>query len=70
MFFFSLIGFLISGIFLGRAYFDYFFSIVACLAALERLARKDLATAVAESEESESDLIADGVLVPQREAAL
>ena len=39
MFLFSLVGFLISGFFLGRAYFDYFFSIVACLVVLDRLAR-------------------------------
>jgi probable O-glycosylation ligase (exosortase A-associated) len=38
MFLFSLIGFLVSGFFLGRAYFDYFFSIVACLVVLGRLA--------------------------------
>lgn len=34
----SMAGFLISGIFLGRAYFDYFFSIVACLVILNRVA--------------------------------
>jgi hypothetical protein len=39
MFEFSLLGFLISGIFLGRAYFDYFFTIVACVAILKRVAR-------------------------------
>jgi probable O-glycosylation ligase (exosortase A-associated) len=37
---FSLVGFLSSGIFLGRAYFDYFFTIVACLIILEREARE------------------------------
>jgi len=36
---FSLFGFLVSGVFLGRAYFDYFFTIVACLIALEHVAR-------------------------------
>jgi probable O-glycosylation ligase (exosortase A-associated) len=39
MFRFSLVGFLASGMFLGRAYFDYFFTIVACLAILTRVAR-------------------------------
>jgi putative inorganic carbon (HCO3(-)) transporter len=34
---FSLIGFLVSGAFLGRAYFDYFFTIVACIAILRRV---------------------------------
>lgn len=38
---FSLIGFLTSGAFLGRAYFDYFFTIVACIAALERICLRD-----------------------------
>lgn len=35
---FSLIGFLIPGFFLGRAYFDYFFAVVACLAILKQTA--------------------------------
>lgn len=34
---FSLIGFLVSGAFLARSYFDYFFTIVACVAILKRL---------------------------------
>ncbi len=38
---FSLVGFLTSGAFLGRAYFDYFFTIVACVVALKRLCRLD-----------------------------
>jgi len=38
MFQFSLIGFLVSGVFLGRAYFDYFLAIVACVVILDRLA--------------------------------
>jgi putative inorganic carbon (HCO3(-)) transporter len=39
MFLFSLIGFLASGAFLGRAYFDYYFSIVACIVILQRVVR-------------------------------
>jgi probable O-glycosylation ligase (exosortase A-associated) len=39
MFQLSLIGFLISGTFLGRAYFDYFFTVVACIVILDRAAR-------------------------------
>ncbi len=39
MFQFSLVGFLTSGIFLGRAYFDYYFTIVACIIILDRVAR-------------------------------
>jgi O-antigen ligase len=44
MFRFSLVGFLTSGMFLGRAYFDYFFTIVACLAVLTRVAREHWAS--------------------------
>lgn len=40
MFRFSLVGFLTSGVFLGRAYFDYFFAIVACIAILNRVSRE------------------------------
>ena len=39
MFQLSLVGFLISGLFLGRAYFDYFFTIVACITILDRCAK-------------------------------
>jgi hypothetical protein len=39
MFKFSLLAFLTSGIFLGRAYFDYFFALVACVMILDRAAR-------------------------------
>lgn len=35
---FSMVAFLVSGTFLQRAYFDYFFCVVACLAILKRLA--------------------------------
>ncbi len=34
----SLVGFLVSGAFLGRAYFDYYFTIVACAIILKQLA--------------------------------
>jgi probable O-glycosylation ligase (exosortase A-associated) len=36
MFMFSLTGFLVSGCFLGRQYFDYMFTILACGVALKR----------------------------------
>jgi probable O-glycosylation ligase (exosortase A-associated) len=39
MFQFSLIGFLLPGLFLGRAYFDYYFTIVACVIILNGVAR-------------------------------
>ena len=38
---FSILGFLVSGAFLGRAYFDYFFTLVACVAILKRLCAFD-----------------------------
>jgi probable O-glycosylation ligase (exosortase A-associated) len=34
----SVVGFLVSGAFLGRAYFDYYFTIVACTVILRRVA--------------------------------
>lgn len=63
MFRYSLIGFLSSGAFLGRAYFDYFFTIVACLAILDHVARDRWAWAEAEREEQfepEPTLLAEG----------
>jgi probable O-glycosylation ligase (exosortase A-associated) len=33
---FSLVGFLVSGAFLGRAYFDFYFTLVACVAILKQ----------------------------------
>jgi probable O-glycosylation ligase (exosortase A-associated) len=41
MFRLSLVAFLTSGIFLGRAYFDYFFTIVACLVILKRIVKEE-----------------------------
>jgi probable O-glycosylation ligase (exosortase A-associated) len=36
----SLVGFLTSGLFLGKAYFDYYFAIVACIVVLKYLCEK------------------------------
>lgn len=47
MFRFSLVGFLISGMFLGRAYFDYFFTIVACIVILKQIVRNEWAATLA-----------------------
>lgn len=52
MFNFSLVAFLTSGMFLGRAYFDYFFTIVACLTVLERVATRQWAARSEEVTES------------------
>jgi len=37
----SLIAFLVTGAFLGRAYFDYFFTLVACVVILTRLCKME-----------------------------
>jgi probable O-glycosylation ligase (exosortase A-associated) len=55
---FSLIGFLVSGIFLGRAYFDYYFSIVVCLVILKKIATEEWIN----SEDSEEELLLTGEL--------
>jgi probable O-glycosylation ligase (exosortase A-associated) len=43
MFRFGLVGFLVSGAFLGRAYFDYFFMLIACVAILKNVYRSERA---------------------------
>jgi len=53
MLWFSIVGFLVSGLFLGRAYFDYFYAIVACVVVLKRVA---LTERMEDSETEESDL--------------
>jgi len=53
MFQFSMVGFLVSGLFLGRAYFDYFFSIIACLVILEALAQKEWTQVIGPPEEND-----------------
>lgn len=37
MFRLSMVGFLVSGFFLGRQYFDYYYTILACIVVLKRL---------------------------------
>jgi hypothetical protein len=56
MFLFSIIGFLASGTFLGRAYFDYYFSIVACLVILKRVCEAEW-RANDEAPDEEEDLL-------------
>jgi probable O-glycosylation ligase (exosortase A-associated) len=51
----SLVGFLTSGAFLGLAYFDYYFAIVAALAILNNAARADWDTAWADDAEPEDE---------------
>ncbi|HXI40424.1 MAG TPA: putative O-glycosylation ligase, exosortase A system-associated, partial [Bryobacteraceae bacterium] len=43
---FSLLAFMISGAFLGRAYFDYYFTIVACTVILRRQCQSEQAKAL------------------------
>jgi putative inorganic carbon (hco3(-)) transporter len=38
---FALVGFLVSGSFLGRAYFDFYFTIVACVAVLRQVSQAE-----------------------------
>jgi probable O-glycosylation ligase (exosortase A-associated) len=38
---FSILAFMVSGAFLGRAYFDYYFTIVACAVILRQLCREE-----------------------------
>ena len=64
----SLVGFLVSGLFLGRAYFDYFFTIVACLVILERVARQEWSRDAGEGIETAEEF--SGPAFPQSEAAL
>jgi putative inorganic carbon (hco3(-)) transporter len=54
---FSLAGFLASGAFLGRAYFDFLFSIVACVAILRYLFWADLAASASEPANEEVSLV-------------
>jgi putative inorganic carbon (HCO3(-)) transporter len=58
MFAASLIGFLTSGLFLGRAYFDLYFTIVACIAILSHVLRAEWArqAAAEDYQQEQSDL--------------
>jgi probable O-glycosylation ligase (exosortase A-associated) len=56
----SLLGFMVNGVFLGRAYFDYFFTIVACVAVLTPIA-EDMWTQ--EDEEEETNALEQGVIL-------
>jgi probable O-glycosylation ligase (exosortase A-associated) len=69
MFRFSLVGFATSGAFLSRAYFDYFFTIVACIAILKYLAFKQWAHSADEENTAIEDEQGDGQLIPAREEA-
>jgi probable O-glycosylation ligase (exosortase A-associated) len=64
---FSLVAFLSSGAFLGRAYFDYYFSIVMCLAVLKKVADESL---IAEADEENPEEIEAGRPEPLPEEEL
>ncbi len=66
MFRFSLVGFLSSGAFLGRAYFDYFFSIVACLIILERVAQEKWAESLQVDPETVAQLAEETIETENR----
>jgi probable O-glycosylation ligase (exosortase A-associated) len=55
MFRFSLAAFLASGTFLGRAYFDYFFTLVGCLAVLKHIAYQEWSEPAPEPTEIEEE---------------
>jgi probable O-glycosylation ligase (exosortase A-associated) len=50
---FSLVGFLASGMFLGHTYFDFYFTIVACVAILRQVCREEWAASVDMEEDPE-----------------
>jgi probable O-glycosylation ligase (exosortase A-associated) len=56
MFRFSLVGFAASGAFLSRAYFDYFFCIVACIAVLKNIAQQSWSQDEAKQEDAEENI--------------
>jgi probable O-glycosylation ligase (exosortase A-associated) len=53
---FSLVGFLVSGAFLGRAYFDFYFSLVACVAILKQQCEAGWAEETEEYEPEPEDM--------------
>jgi putative inorganic carbon (hco3(-)) transporter len=61
MFQLSLVGFLTCGLFLGRAYFDYYFTIVACVIVLDRVAKDRWAAIIAPQDAA----VAQGRVEPQ-----
>ena len=65
MFMFSLVGFMASGIFLGRAYFDYYFSIFACVVILEKVARDRWRDALSQDADEEDEEIGEAQCVQQ-----
>ncbi len=70
MFRFSLLGFVTSGFFLGRAYFDYFFAIVACLAVLSKVAPERWAANLEEEMDEDVGEDAEAVGGPRSGAVL
>jgi len=61
----SFVGFLASGVFLGRAYFDYFFSIVACVVILRSALQQITDEESNEIEDAEDATAGETLLSPQ-----
>jgi hypothetical protein len=61
---FSLLGFLASGIFLGRAYFDYFFSVIACVIILKALTLERALQELEETEDAGEEPAGEEILAP------
>ena len=58
---FSLVGFLTSGFFLGRAYFDYYFALAGCVAILKVVAHQDWSRGDWADEETAEEMSEDAL---------
>jgi probable O-glycosylation ligase (exosortase A-associated) len=70
MFRFSLVGFATTGAFLSRAYFDYFFCIVTCIAVLKWVSRERWQALLEEDFEADGDDTQKVIFLPQEAHAL
>jgi putative inorganic carbon (hco3(-)) transporter len=61
MFQLSLAGFLTSGLFLGRQYFDYFYTVIACITALKKICLERWSS-TGESDELDAEESPDSLL--------
>jgi putative inorganic carbon (HCO3(-)) transporter len=66
----SMLAFMISGAFLGRAYFDYFFQLVATTIILRTLFRREVERALAETATEPERAAAEEVMLAGQPAAL
>jgi len=57
----SLLGFMVTGAFLPRAYFDFYFQLVAIIVLLKILYRREIALAVHRTEQELEPALAEAV---------